>query len=208
MAEMVELTLRQKVEKKRSLNSSGENNPNYGKKASAEKSKKMSDGLKKAYENNPEIRIKTSNSLKNTYKNNPELKKNLSKIRKGRSFINDMINLYGEEETKRRMKIIIDNRAQKSKKSILQYSIDGVFLREWDSVKSAANYYKISKGSISSCVNGNLLTSKGYIWKPKINDVIPEIIIPTKRKEKFTPILQYDLNGNFLKKMGFYKTNF
>jgi hypothetical protein len=183
-----------------SINTSGKNNPNYGKKASPEKLKKMSDGIKKAYEDNPEIRTKMSISLKETHKNNPEIRKRLSEARKGRTPMNDMINLYGKEEAEKRMKIIIEERSEKNKKPILQYSIEGIFLKEWDSIKSVADFYDCSEGGLSSCVSEKNLTYKGYIWRPKKDENFEKIIIPKKKKETIVPVLQYNLNGDFVKK--------
>lgn len=61
------------------------------------------------------------------------------------------------------------------KKPILQYTIDDVFIKEWDSLKSAAmeltsknNNLKSKTGSISNCLNGIAKTGLGYKWKYKL----------------------------------------
>lgn len=50
-------------------------------------------------------------------------------------------------------------------KPIYQYSIDGTFIKEWNSINAAANYYNISSQRLSHCVNGRSKTSYGYVWK-------------------------------------------
>ena len=54
-------------------------------------------------------------------------------------------------------------------KSILQYSIDGEFLKEWGSAVDIKNELGFSNANICSCCKGNLKTSSGYIWKYKEN---------------------------------------
>lgn len=51
------------------------------------------------------------------------------------------------------------------KKPILQYSKDGIFLKRWDSSKSASEFYKSSGSSLSACLNGKNKTAMGFIWK-------------------------------------------
>jgi group I intron endonuclease len=53
-------------------------------------------------------------------------------------------------------------------KPILQFTIDGKFLREWDSSISACNELKLHKGPLSCALNGVYKTSGGYKWEFKI----------------------------------------
>jgi hypothetical protein len=52
---------------------------------------------------------------------------------------------------------------------ILQFSSDGVFLREWESGIGAGKTLKIHKNSISACLRGKQKTAGGFIWKYKNN---------------------------------------
>lgn len=45
------------------------------------------------------------------------------------------------------------------------FSINGEFLREFDSIKNAANQMNIHKVAISNCCRGSTKTSGEYIWK-------------------------------------------
>lgn len=49
-------------------------------------------------------------------------------------------------------------------KPVNQYSIDGTFIRKWDSLSTAANALNIDKSCISSCCRGKTKTSHGYVW--------------------------------------------
>jgi group I intron endonuclease len=50
---------------------------------------------------------------------------------------------------------------------IYQFSKDGIYLREWLSIKEAGDSLKIDKSGIGQCCKGNLKTSGGFIWKYK-----------------------------------------
>lgn len=51
-------------------------------------------------------------------------------------------------------------------KTVLQYSLDGKFIREWESAK-ATEIEGFDHSTISKCCRGKLKTSKGFIWKFK-----------------------------------------
>lgn len=52
-----------------------------------------------------------------------------------------------------------------NKKSVLQYDLDGNFIKEFPSCKECATLLKIPISSISDCCNGKLLTAKGHMFK-------------------------------------------
>lgn len=53
------------------------------------------------------------------------------------------------------------------KKAVVQYSKEGVFIKEWDSATDASKELGISKNGISRVCKNKLKTSGGYIWKWK-----------------------------------------
>lgn len=56
---------------------------------------------------------------------------------------------------------------QKMRKSILQFTLDGVFVKEWESIKSAAETFGVKDCSISNALTGRKKTAGGFIWKYK-----------------------------------------
>lgn len=52
----------------------------------------------------------------------------------------------------------------KTSKPVLQYSVDGQFIKEWPSVMEIERQLYYSSGHISKCCNGKLKTSYGYRW--------------------------------------------
>ena len=57
-----------------------------------------------------------------------------------------------------------DNNRKSHNKPILQYTLDGEFVREWP---SATDVGKKVKSSICECLKGKQKTAYGYIWKYK-----------------------------------------
>lgn len=53
------------------------------------------------------------------------------------------------------------------RKKVEQYSLDGDFIKLWDSVQDASNELGISINSIRRCAAGIHKTSNGFIWKYK-----------------------------------------
>ena len=50
-------------------------------------------------------------------------------------------------------------------RKILQYDINGGFIKEYDSIVDAANTVNGSKSSICGCCRGKNKTASGYVWK-------------------------------------------
>ena len=57
-----------------------------------------------------------------------------------------------------------DNNRKSKNKPILQYSLDGEFIREWD---CASDVGKRERGGIKQCLRGKSKSAYGYIWKYK-----------------------------------------
>jgi group I intron endonuclease len=56
---------------------------------------------------------------------------------------------------------------KKHMKVVLQFAKDGIFIREWPSIKEAGETLKIQRADISGCCRGINKTSGGFIWKYK-----------------------------------------
>lgn len=53
------------------------------------------------------------------------------------------------------------------RKIILQFSLDGEFIREFNSIKEASEEISISKSAIVHCLKGKTKKAGGYKWKYK-----------------------------------------
>ena len=57
-----------------------------------------------------------------------------------------------------------DNNRKSNNKPILQFDLDGNFIREWE---CASDVGKRERGNIKQCLRGKNKTAYGYIWKYK-----------------------------------------
>lgn len=82
---------------------------------------------------------------------------------------------FVSEKTKanmRKPKINIDLNELKSRtaKPVLQFSLDGLFIKEWISASEISRELGIKFQLISACCTGKIKKSKGFIWKFKNYD--------------------------------------
>lgn len=59
-------------------------------------------------------------------------------------------------------------------KPILQFDLDGNFIKQYSSLREASKDLKIHPSNISHCATGKYKTCKGYIWKYK-SEVMPNV---------------------------------
>ena len=60
----------------------------------------------------------------------------------------------------------IERRSKKKSKTVLQYTLDGKFVREWPSTMECERNGYIEQ-AISACCRGERKTHKGFIWRYK-----------------------------------------
>lgn len=93
---------------------------------------------------------------------------------------------------------------QRSWKPIIQYTMDGEYINEYESISAAAK--AMNKTSVSqiqkSCTGKTSLTAYGYVWQYKDDDNIEEVVSLLKTKTKTginkKAIRQIDDNGNII----------
>ena len=61
----------------------------------------------------------------------------------------------------------INNLILAKSKPVLQYDLNGIFIKEWNSGKEAAVSLNIYQPNINSCCNNKIPKYKGFIWKFK-----------------------------------------
>jgi hypothetical protein len=72
----------------------------------------------------------------------------------------------------------------KNTKKILQYSLNGDFIKEWDCISEASNELKINRGSIENCANDKSKSAGNFNWKYKNSQKIIKKIIYKKSGRK------------------------
>lgn len=84
-----------------------------------------------------------------------------------------------------------NNVSKYKSKPIYQFSLEGVLINKWDSISSAE---KILGTGLKSNLKKETKTSKGYVWSYK--NEFPGFI---KIHGNNSKVVQYDLEGNFIK---------
>ena len=112
---------------------------------------------------------------------------------------NPMYGKHLSEETKQKMR----KPRLYQRKPILQYTLEGVFVKEWDSAKSACISLNIDNGNLVNCLKNNTISCNNYLWFYK-NTFTEQLLLNkinqlNKPNPKSKPILQYTLSGEFVK---------
>lgn len=87
-----------------------------------------------------------------------------------------------------------------NRKKIYQYSLNGVFIKEWESTTEAANHVNCTARTLRQCASGKIKVVDGFIWewdKKEIADRAKTLKIGRKHIKPL--IYQYDNNGLLIK---------
>lgn len=79
---------------------------------------------------------------------------------------------------------------------IYQYSLDGVFIKKWDSLTSIGAIFK-NTGNVCTAIKRNG-TCQGYIWSYELKDSLTKKI-RFQMPIKYNKINQFDINNSFIK---------
>jgi len=113
------------------------------------------------------------------------------------------------EETKNKLKKkrsqeTIDKLRRIKAKSVLQYDIDGNFIKEWFSSTEIERELNIENSGISMCCSGKINSFGGFIWRQKSGEIELKLSLSNIRLRK-RPILQYSLDGIFIKEWAYIR---
>lgn len=86
---------------------------------------------------------------------------------------------------------------------VLQYSLNGEFIKQYNSVKQVCQVFKFSKSALSNACNGKIKTLLGFQWKYKNSNKEITKIQQFKKQDKpiktsHGGINQFDKNLNFI----------
>jgi hypothetical protein len=158
-----------------------------GKYHSIDTKKKMSESKKgKPTWNNGKTGIYTNSTLEkmkisalNRKKVSDDTKRKISESLKGKMCgdKNAMYGMVGDKNPNYGNNWTIEQKIEQSKKlkghnrtpkkSILQYSLNGIFIKEWDGLIDASKELNLSIGGIGNCLANRYKNSGGFIWKYK-----------------------------------------
>lgn len=159
----------EEAKRKLSLSLKGKNTWSKGLKRNEEQRKAISERVKKWHHDNgrvlkPKIKVKKERlpfpeHLKERYRNERSGDKN---------------HFFGKTHTEETRRIISENNKLKltgtnngRARAIIQYDLNGNFIKEWDTVTNASKSLNINRLTISSALSGDNKTAKGFIFKYK-----------------------------------------
>ncbi len=159
---------------------------NLGMKHTEQAKKKMSESITKHYIENPNhyetYREKHRQSMKNVdtssaVKKSDKYKKALEEGRVGGKAHKDG---KQSQETKNKIRESVlkyyednENNIEKHReimtackgRKVIQYTNDGIFVKEYNSIAEAARLSEVKKSNIQMALSGNSKTAGGYVWK-------------------------------------------
>lgn len=171
-----------------------------------EDKRKKSEKFKEYHKNNPKFNISGGNALKITNRDllyQKYIVENLSTTECGKFFnvaasnVSDALKRYGIKKEKSEW----TKQMSGDKKPLLQYSKNGEFIKEWESVNDAIFATGVAGSNIAACCRCKVSSAGGFIWRYKNNFIT---VVPVEKvSNKPAPIIQLDLNGN---QIGYFKS--
>lgn len=163
----------------------GESNPFYGKTHAEETRKKIGEKMKGKFvgENNP--------NYGNTMSEESKDKIRQSKLGKKHT-----------EETKRKMSEMRKGLGNSHCRKVVQYTLEGEFIKVWDYIKQASEELNINDTHIVNCGKGSHKSAGGYQWRYVDDEGNYEQRIEKridKRDEQGIKICQYTKQGELVK---------
>lgn len=87
-----------------------------------------------------------------------------------------------------------------NKRSIIQYDLNGNFIKQWNSVLEAEQTLKISSGCISKCCKKERTFAKDSLWKYSDDSTpIEELMLNYAQSVQCRQVNMYDKQGNFIR---------
>jgi hypothetical protein len=126
-------------------------------------------------------------------------KKNIRRILEGRYKKSNNF-IWSLTYYKKLPKDILKNHTHKTSKNIYQYDKNGNFIKKYESISVVSNIFNVRAGSISNALNGiRCKIYKNFIWRSDYYKKLPNEILKNHIDIRHKIILQYDLNGKFIK---------
>lgn len=106
-----------------------------------------------------------------------------------------------EDEPKTIEQLLTELPLEKTKRPISQYTLDGILVKQYNSINEAAQTLKVHRSSIEDALSNKSFNCQGYLWKYQDDD--EDILEKVKRnnsKKDYAKIAvnQYDLQNNLI----------
>lgn len=115
--------------------------------------------------------------------------------------VNNYIWRYSDEElTEEHIKWCNTNDADNRKMPIKQYTMNGDFIKEYESAEYSSRVYGFDAPSIRQCCKHNRKSSHGFIWQYSDVELTEDFIAwcNSGTNREMVPVTQYSLSGKFI----------
>lgn len=94
---------------------------------------------------------------------------------------------------------VTQRRIETGRKSVLQYDLNGNFLRSWSSMLEAQKQLGLSAGSITACCQKKYTQTGGSLWKAADDDTpVEQLMINYAKSKNCNAVDKIDKDGNIL----------
>jgi len=144
-------------------------------------------------------------------KHSEETKKKIGEYNKGKKLTEEQIYflktsrlgsgnpMYGKTQSEETCNKRRESMIGKNSKKVLQYNIEGEFLKEWISASEASKELNIPPSTINAVCRGERNHSGGFLWMFKNKKVKQNIIVNNKKLDYKRNIIQKSLDGGIIK---------
>lgn len=107
-----------------------------------------------------------------------------------------ILGTYTKDKMRERMVELCKNNNHPGQKSILQYDLNGNFIKEWISIKQVKNDLGFCERVLIDVCKGRKISACGFVWRYKTPNYQSKIDIPKKSINQL--LVQYDKKMNII----------
>ncbi len=135
----------------------------------------------------------------NVVSNDVIVRMNIKRILEGRYKTSDSY-IWKTQFFKKLPKEILNLHHRTNKIEVYVYDINGNFIKKFNNLKDVSDEFKINRGTVSNLLNGiRQKQYKNYIFRREYYKKLPKEILNQHIDIRFKEIIQFDLNGKFIK---------
>lgn len=100
--------------------------------------------------------------------------------------------------SEKRAKSSIERSAEKHRKPVVAYNLDGTKFMEFESVSKAAEHFHVNINNVGMAVQGHIKSACGYMWKYRSENL--ESVPPYKKNTTGKKVYQFNFDGTLVQK--------
>ena len=114
--------------------------------------------------------------------------------KKSKEFSNKMSAIHKGRPMSEAAKKKLSNSKKNNGNKIVQYDLQGNYIRTWDNIDIVSKTFNVSRESIAGCCRGKSKSAHGFIWKYSQTGE-PVLVLPKPRRADARHVYQLNMNG-------------